>query len=205
MPDEHRPEHEQQDTGEAKGRVEESFDPMDFDPEAYEQIQSERDELLAEKERLLRAVADAQNVARRARDEVAEARRQGVTGVCRDVITALDHFDMALSQDLSKASTEQVLAGVRAIRGELVRALGMHGVREMQPEAGDEFDPNQHEAVARHPGEGIKPGHVVATLQVGYKLNDRVVRSAKVVVAPEASADNAAAENGGDSASGEEA
>lgn len=162
------------------------IDPMDFDPESYLQIQAERDELLLEKQRLMRAVADAQNVARRARDEVTEARRQGVTSVSRDVITALDHFDMALSQDLSKASAEQVLEGMRAIRGELVRAMGSHGVREMSPAANEPFDPNRHEAVARHPGEGVEPGHVVTTLQVGFLLNDRVVRSAKVVVAPEA-------------------
>ncbi|MCB9844382.1 MAG: nucleotide exchange factor GrpE [Phycisphaeraceae bacterium] len=137
-----------------------------------------------ERATLLRAIADERNRVNAARRDVEEARRHGVTSVARDVITALDHFDLALSHDLSAASAEQIVVGVRAIKDELVRTLGRHGVVVIAPDAGEAFDPLRHEAFMQQPAEGVPPGHVVSVFQVGYALNDRLIRPAKVSVAP---------------------
>jgi len=152
-------------------------------PEDYRATLEELDALRADRERLLRTAADSQNLARKAREEIDEARRQAVTGVVRDVILSLDHFDMALSHDPEKATAHQVIEGVRSIRDELLRVLTRHGIGLVDPEAGEPFDPQRHEALAHRSAEGIPPGHVVETFQIGYTLGDRVVRPAKVAVA----------------------
>ncbi len=184
-----RPEHEPQ---KAERRDEPVFDPEHLDDpdevarllEAYQVLQERLDEAEERHEQLLRHVSDAKNETRRARENAIDQRRQGVTSVARDVITALDHFDMALSQDLSKANPDSLVQGMRAIREELVRSISQHGVTELSPSPGDEFDPTRHEAIAQHAAEGVEPGRIVAAVQVGFALGERVIRPAKVVVAP---------------------
>jgi molecular chaperone GrpE len=132
----------------------------------------------------LRTVADYQNVARRSVKDADEARYQGMKSVVLHVLTVLDHFDLALSQDVRKVSAEQIVGGVRVIRDELMKVLQNHGVEVIAPQPDAEFDPNWHQAVTHQQAEGIEPGHVVATLQTGYKLDDRVIRPAMVSVRP---------------------
>lgn len=130
-----------------------------------------------------RALADYQNLSRRSRDNESEALRQGVREVAGSMVTVLDHFEMALNQDLSKASPEQVRAGVAVIRDEIVKALARFGLSVVQPKQGEEFDPTRHEAVMQAPApEGVSPGTVVQTFQAGYVLGDRTIRPAKVSV-----------------------
>jgi len=147
-------------------------------------LRDEIDRLNREVDKLLRAVADAQNRERTARREVDEARKQGTTRVARDVITALDHLDLALAQDREGATLDQFIDGLGAIRTELRAALEVHGISLIEPQPGEPFDPNRHAAMANMPAEGIEPGHIASTFQVGYALHDRVIRPAKVLVTP---------------------
>ncbi|MFI4898490.1 MAG: nucleotide exchange factor GrpE [Phycisphaerales bacterium JB059] len=149
--------------------------------EALVEVARERQEL---NDKLLRTVADFQNFQRRASLNEREAATQARAGVVQQVLTVMDHFDLALAQDPDATNTEQILGGVRVIRDELFKTLQTFGVSRIEPGAGDEFDPNIHEAMLRQASEGIEPGRVVALLSVGYKLGDRVVRPAKVSVAP---------------------
>ncbi len=131
-----------------------------------------------------RALADYQNLSRRSRENESEAERQGARGVAAAMVTVLDHFEMALNQDLSKASPEQVKAGVAVIRDEIVKTLTRFGLSVIAPKPGDEFDPMRHEAVMQAPPpEGGKAGQVVQLFQLGYAMNDRTLRPAKVSVA----------------------
>ncbi|MBX3364194.1 MAG: nucleotide exchange factor GrpE [Phycisphaeraceae bacterium] len=171
--------------------VGDDFAGMPTDPEGIARLMdernalaAERDALAAERDRLLRHCADFQNQMLRARKDVDESRRQAVTAVSRDVIAALDHFDVALTQDLSSATPQSLQDGMKVIRAELIRAMSLHGVGVIEPAPGDEFNPERHEAVMRQPAtESVKPGHILALFQVGYQLHDRVIRPAKVVVA----------------------
>lgn len=138
--------------------------------------------------RSLRVMADYQNYQRRALQNEITARQQGVAAVVLSVVPILDHFDVALSQVPAGAGDGGVLAGLKVIRDELVRALTKHGVVTINPQPNDEFFPGRHEAVMQQPGDGIFPNHIVRTFQSGYLLRDgdveRVLRPAKVVVAP---------------------
>lgn len=144
-------------------------------------LAAERDEALAQ---LKRSLADFQNYQRRALQNEQEAKRQGTTNILTSVLPVLDHFDLALSQQTPDENSKKILEGVKVIRAELVRVLENHGVTILNPQPNDEFNPNQHSAIMQQAAEGVQPGHVSSTFQPGYALGDRVIRSAKVAVAP---------------------
>lgn len=158
---------------------------LDGDPDATAELlgrlETERDEF---REKYLRALAEYQNYQRRALVNEREAREQGVRAVLTSLLAPLDHFDLALGQDPSKASAEQILSGVRVIRDEILKVLGLHGVGVVSPQRGDEFVPTHHEAIMQQEAEDVEPGHIVSVMQPGYTLNERVVRPAKVSVRP---------------------
>lgn len=134
------------------------------------------------KQRHQRALADYQNLSRRSRENECEAQRQGVKEVASAMVTVLDHFDMALNQDMAKATPEQVRAGVAVIRDEIVRTLSRFGLSVVQPGPGDVFDPLRHEAVMQAAADGMEPNRVVQCFQNGYTLGERTLRPAKVSV-----------------------
>jgi molecular chaperone GrpE len=167
--------------------------PIDLgDIGVYEQTIAKLQEDKAElNERLLRTLADYQNSQRRAVNNEREAKQQGIVSVVSNVLTVLDHFDLALQQDPSKSSAQQIIDGVKVIRDELVRVLANHGVAQIAPQTSEEFDPMRHEALMQQAADGVEPGHIVSTLQPGYVLQtggtgggERVIRSAKVIVTP---------------------
>lgn len=147
-----------------------------------ERLRGQLDDLNA---RYLRTLADYQNSQRRHAANEREARQQGVTSVVLNVLTVVDHFDLALSQDPARSTADQIMRGVKVIRDELMKVLQNHGVAPITAWPNEAFDPGLHEAVMHDAAEGIDPGHVVSMLQAGYKLGDRVIRPAKVSVAPQ--------------------
>ncbi len=141
--------------------------------------------------------AEHQNFQRRASMNENEARISSRQGVVQALIPLMDHFEMALMQDPEKVSAKDVIAGVEMIRSEFLRMLSGYGVSAIEPKVGDVFDPGPHAAMMQQAGEGIEPGHISVVMGVGYKLGDRVIRPAKVGVAPEASdADEASTDEG---------
>lgn len=137
--------------------------------------------------RYLRALADFQNFQKRAWNNEQQARAEGVAKVISAVVGVIDHFDLALTQDTSKATAEQIVGGVRVIRDELLKALQMQGVGVINPGPGEEFVPGRHEAIMQQAVDGVEAGRVAATFQAGYTINvgasERVIRPAKVSVA----------------------
>lgn len=174
------------------GTVGQGESPAEGDPDAtadlIDQISAERDEAIANWKQAAadyqRALADYQNFQRRAASNEVEAHRQGVMSVLGSILPVLDHFDLALSQKPTDDAGLKILEGVRVIRAELIRALENHGVSLINPQPNDEFDPNKHSAIAQLAAEGVEPGRVSMTMQPGYLLGGRVIRSAKVGVAP---------------------
>lgn len=176
-------EHAGREEVEPKTSAAQSDDPVAALEERIDALRRELDEA---KSLRLRALADFQNYQRRSIQNEEEAKRQGAAGVLRTVINSLDHFDQALAQ-ADKLSPEQAVAGIKLIRDEIVRAIEQgHGVAVIRPNPNDEFTPGRHEALAQLPREGVAPGHIVEVYQPGYALGDRVLRAAKVIVAPAA-------------------
>ncbi len=141
-------------------------------------------ELADWRDKYLRAIADFQNYQRRAIQNEQVAKQQGISSVVQNVVTVLDHFDLALAHDVNNASAEQVIAGVRVIREELIKALTRAGVRIIEPQPNDDFQPGQHEAIMQQDVDGVESGRVAMMFQPGYAMGDRIIRAAKVSVAP---------------------
>lgn len=153
-----------------------------------QRLETERDDAVSARQR---ALADFANYQRRALDNETRARQQGAASVVRSVLPVLDHFDLALGQASDQTSAEQLAAGVRIVRDELIKALASNGVARIEPKLGEPFNPGQHEAIMQQAMDGVEPGHITSVLQPGYRVGDQVLRPAKVAVAPTTAADDA--------------
>ena len=179
----HNPQHEN-DLNAADARRPEGSEPIEVSEAAADlvkQLQGELDEAIEARKR---ALADFKNYQRRAMESEQHALKSGVMRLAKAIIPALDHFDLALTQDARKMTVEQLLDAVKIVRDEFTKALASQGVERIAPELGEPFDPHRHEAVMRQAADGVQPNHVVMTLQPGYVLGDYVLRPAKVSVAP---------------------
>mgnify|MGYP003386448145 CR=1 FL=1 len=171
----------------------------DFGPDAtnelIEQLRGEVEQLKGELARVSgerdtaqgawkQTAADFANSSRRAVSNERVAKEMGIRSVLLNIIPVVDHFDLALMQDSSKVTAQQVISGVTMIKDELVKALMTQGVGIIKPGPNDEYDPHVHEAIMHQPAEGVEPGRVVATFRIGYTVNDVLVRPAQVAVAP---------------------
>ena len=131
----------------------------------------------------LRAKAESENTRRRADDEVAKARKYAVESFADSLLPVKDSLEAAIA--LPDAKPEQMLEGVHATLRQLVSALERNKVAEINPTAGTKFDPHQHQAISVVPA-AQEPNTVVAVLQKGYLIADRVLRPALVTVAASA-------------------
>jgi molecular chaperone GrpE len=128
----------------------------------------------------LRAKAEAENTRRRAEDEVAKARKYAVENFAESLLPVKDSLEAAIA--IPDATTAQMLEGVHATLRQLVSALERNKVVEISPASGTKFDPHQHQAISVVPA-AQEAGTVVAVLQKGYLIADRVLRPALVTVA----------------------
>jgi len=158
-------------------------------PDPLEELRVERDEL---NDRWLRAVAEMENLRRRTRREVADARRFALADLLRRFLTVQDDFDRAL-QNMPPAEDEAIpepvrqltdlRKGIELISQRMQTVLADTGVTRIEA-LGQPFDPTFHEAVGHREAEGAESGSVVEILQDGYTLGDLVLRPSRVVIAP---------------------
>jgi molecular chaperone GrpE len=128
----------------------------------------------------LRAKAETENIRRRADEEVAKARKFAVEAFAESMLPVKDSLEAAIA--MPEAKVEQVLEGVHATLRQLTAALERNRVLAIAPPAGTRFDPHQHQAISMVPAEQ-EANTVVAVLQKGYVIADRVLRPALVTVA----------------------
>jgi molecular chaperone GrpE len=128
----------------------------------------------------LRAKAEADNARRRAEEEVAKARKFAVESFAESILPVTDSLEAALAQ--TQARPEQMTEGVQATLRQLAAALERHKVIAISPPAGTKFDPHQHQAISVVPADQ-DANTVVAVLQKGYLIAERVLRPALVTVA----------------------
>lgn len=127
----------------------------------------------------LRAKAEAENTRRRAEEEVSKARKFAVEGFAESLLPVRDSLEAAIA--IENATPEQLLEGVHATLRQLTQALERNRVVAIEPPAGTRFDPHQHQAISVVPADQ-EANTVVALLQKGYLIADRVLRPALVTV-----------------------
>ncbi|PYJ58429.1 MAG: nucleotide exchange factor GrpE, partial [Verrucomicrobia bacterium] len=135
-------------------------------------------------DRLLRATADLENFKKRAARERQEATRFANASLLEKLIPALDNFDMALAaaSNTEGNSLESLKTGLTMVYNQLKAVLTEAGLEEIDA-SGRPFDPNLHEAVSQQETADVPEGQVLRQLRKGYKLRDRLIRPASVVVA----------------------
>ncbi|ALA17144.1 MULTISPECIES: nucleotide exchange factor GrpE [unclassified Chelatococcus] len=150
--------------------------------EALEALVSERDDL---KDKLLRTLAEMENLRRRTEREVADARAYGMTSFARDMLTVADNIQRALEsvppEVRGSEAAKPFVEGVELTERDLLKTLERHGVRKLSPQ-GERFDPNLHQAMFEVPDPSVPNGTVVQVVQAGFVIGERVLRPALVGV-----------------------
>jgi len=178
---------EKQPEGTEPAEAADSLVPEDLTPLTPEQLEELKEKAAKADEhwqRLLRTSADFDNFKKRAAREKQDAIKFANEGLLQKLIPVLDNFDMALSaaQAAPADASESLQTGISMIYQQLKNAAGEAGLEEVDA-AGKVFDPNLHEAVSQKESADTPEGSVVQQLRKGYKLRERLLRPASVVVA----------------------
>lgn len=149
------------------------------DAPSLEELTAERDRF---REMALRARADFDNYQKRAARDLNAERKYAALPLVLDLLPVVDNLDRALASARGKSEASGIVDGVDIVRKQLTVALEKHGVAAIIAD-GQPFDANEHQALMQQPTADVAPMTVLQTLQAGYKLHDRVIRPAQVVVA----------------------
>lgn len=163
----------------------EDNDEEDDGPSIEEVIaafQAERDEY---KDKWTRALAEAENVRRRAERDRKDAATYGGTKLARDLLAVYDNLERALkaADDNLRAEAASFIEGVELTQRELIHVFAKHKIEPIVPQQGDRFDPNVHQAMFEAPIPGAEPGSIIECMQSGFIIADRLLRPAMVGVA----------------------
>jgi len=161
--------------------------PASGEPDAGAVIEALNAENGQLKDRVLRTLAEMENLRRRTEREVADAKTYGVTSFARDMLTVVDNLARALEHFPPEArasadpSIRSMVEGVELTARDVEAVLSRHGVKKLDPE-GQKFDPNFHQAIFEAPDETVPAGTVSQVVQSGWTIGDRVLRPAMVGV-----------------------
>jgi molecular chaperone GrpE len=147
-------------------------------------LEAEKAEL---KDKLLRSLAEMENLRRRVEKDLADARAYGVTRFARDMLDVADNLSRAVAsfpadqKAAAEGALKALIEGVELTERDLLKKMESHGVKKLEPE-GQKFDPNLHQAMFEVPDETKPNGTVTTVVQSGYVIGERVLRPAMVGV-----------------------
>jgi len=147
-----------------------------------EALEAERDQI---RDRMLRALAETENMRKRADRDRREAEHYGGSKLARDLLPVYDNLRRALdvaSDEKSHETAAGLVEGVNLTLKELLNVFNKHGMNAIAPEAGDKFDPQLHQAMFEAPVPGTKAGDIIQVMAEGFMLHDRLLRPAQVGV-----------------------
>ena len=133
------------------------------------------------KTRWLRSVADLENYRKRIAREKQETIRSAAANVIESLLPVLDNMKLGLQAAENHSGAKDIVVGFKMVDDQLKRSLQEQGLQELVPD-GENFDPNLHECISHQATEDIEEGKVVQTIRAGYRLNDKLIRAANVIV-----------------------
>lgn len=163
----------------AEAEIEDEFVAEEADE--FAQLLQERDQL---KDRLLRSLADTENLRKRAMRERAEAEVYGGTKLARDMLSVFDNFSRALENITPELRESQpaLVEGIELTQKDLLNVFEKHKIYVINPEIGSTFDPKLHEAMFEAPVPNTKKGDIIQVMNVGFMIGERLLRAAQVGV-----------------------
>jgi molecular chaperone GrpE len=172
--------------------------PDDPEPGSAEVLAKEAAEA---RDKMLRTLAEMENLRKRTSREVADARTYGITGFARDVLDIADNLQRALdalpaeAREAADSGLKALIEGVELTERSLLNTLEKNGVKKFDP-SGGKFDPNFHQAMYEVPDPSVPAGTVVQVMQSGFMIGDRILRPALVGVSKGGAKASAAPANG---------
>ncbi len=156
--------------------------PLEFLQQQLVTVEAERDEL---NDKHLRALAEGENIRRRAMKDREEGEKYGGVRLARDMLAVYDNLARALeaADETVRESAPEFIEGVELTQRELVNAFAKHKIQPVAPEIGDKFDANLHQAMFEAPAPGAENNTVIQVMQQGFRISDRLLRAAMVGVA----------------------
>jgi molecular chaperone GrpE len=154
-------------------------------PDPVEALRAENAEL---RDRMLRTIADMENLRKRTEREISDTRTYAIAGFARDMLTATDSLSRALlvlpaeARENADGTMQSLIDGIELTEREMQRLLAKHGVKPIEAE-GQKFDPHKHQAMFEVPDPSRPEGTVVQVVQAGFAIGDRVLRPAMVGIA----------------------
>jgi molecular chaperone GrpE len=155
------------------------------EPDPIAVLEAEKTDL---RDKLMRTLADMENLRRRTEREIADARAYAVTNFARDMLNVADNVRRAIESvpgeagDQAEGAFKGLIEGIDLTERDLLKTLERHGVKKLDPQ-GQKFDPNLHQAMFEVPNPDVPNGTVVQVVQSGYVIGERVLRPALVGVA----------------------
>lgn len=152
--------------------------------EEADDIVALKTEIAELKDAYMRALADVENTRKRADRDRREAENYGGSRLARDLLPVYDNLHRALAnaKEDGKEGDKALLEGVELTMRALIEVFKKHGIDPIQPEVGDKFDPQQHEAMFEAPVPGTTAGDIIQVSATGFMLHDRLLRPAQVGV-----------------------
>ncbi len=170
-------EFEVEETPEAASEEQEAT-PTEPEMTELEKAQAEAAEM---KTRYLRSVADMENYRKRMAREKQDIIRGAAASVIESLLPVLDNMKLGLQAAENHPEAKDVTTGFKMVEDQLKKSLSEQGLEELVPD-GQAFDPNLHECIAHQPSGEVAEDHVIQTVRAGYRLNDRLIRAANVIV-----------------------
>tara|TARA_Y100001935_G_C17090714_1_gene401023 strand:- start:64 stop:600 length:537 start_codon:yes stop_codon:yes gene_type:complete len=135
-------------------------------------------------DRLLRSAAEVENIRKRSEKERSEAYKIGISLFVKDFVPVLDNIERALAslRDSDEINYESFVEGISATEKDIISLLEKHGIQQINP-INEKFDPLFHEALFEAESDDHEPGFVTQVIEVGYVIDKRLIRAAKVGVA----------------------
>lgn len=148
------------------------------------QLETAESALKEANDKMLRSMADAENIRRRASLDVESAHKFGVEKIARELLNVVDSLESGLETvaEPDQAQLQHLREGMQLTHKLLLDTLAQFQIKQINPQ-GEAFDPRQHEALTTQPSADVAPNTVLTVVQKGYMIHDRVLRPARVVVA----------------------
>lgn len=168
----------------AEAEAEEEAPMAENVPDPEEELQALRAERDALHDKFMRALADAENARKRAAKDRTEAENYGGSKLARDLLPVFDNMKRAVETvtDEQRQVAGPLIEGIELTMRELLNVFQKHGIRMIDPQVGDKFDPQQHEAMFEAPLPGTTAGEIIQVQAQGFMLYDRILRPAQVGV-----------------------
>ena len=164
----------------------EETEDIDLTEEAEEldPIEALKNEVTDLKDRLMRSLADQENLRKRGERDRRDAETYGGQKLAKDLLSVSDNMKRALEtvNDEQREANKALIEGIELTQRELLSAFAKHKIVPVSPEVGQKFDPNMHQAMFEAPFPDVKAGHILQVMAEGYMIGDRLLRPVQVGV-----------------------